>query len=168
MREFFQSIGLDGTLLLSQAVNFLILLAVLRLFAYKPILKMLKERRARIEDGITKAEEADRRLKDINVLKKEKLQEAEQEGLALLQETEEKARHVEAHLLAQAHEKEADIIDKAQKLARVEQEEATKKIEREAAGLIKEAMIKTVELDPKAVDEQLISTALRKVVHKTS
>lgn len=163
MQEFFQSIGLDGKLLLSQAVNFLLLLIILRVFAYKPILKIIKERRERIEEGLTKAEEADRRLSEITTLKKEKLQEAEQEGMALLRETEEKAKDLEAELLERAHKKESEILKKADHLAGVREQEASKKVQDEAGALVKEAIIKTVELDPEQVDEKLITKALSKV-----
>ena len=39
MSQLFSQLGIDWHLLLSQAVNFLILLVILRLVAYKPILK---------------------------------------------------------------------------------------------------------------------------------
>ena len=163
MSEFFQSIGLDWKLLLSQAVNFLILLVVLRVFAYKPILQVLKERRERIEQGIQKAEEADRRLADISVLKKKKLQEAEQENLILLRKTEEKAKIVESELLVVAHKKEADILEKAQHLAKVREKEAAEEVKREAANLVRDAIVKTTELDPSAIDEKLVENALSSV-----
>jgi len=163
VQEFFQSIGLDGKLLLSQAVNFLILLAVLRVFAYKPILRVLKERRERIEEGIEKAQEADRRLADISVLKKKKLQEAEQENLILLRKTEEKAKSVESELLAMAHKKEADILEKARSLAKVREKEAAEEVKREAALLVRDAIVKTTELDPSAIDEKLVENALSSI-----
>ena len=47
MLELAEKLGLDWKLLLSQAVNFLVLLALLRQFAYKPLLKILKERRTK-------------------------------------------------------------------------------------------------------------------------
>ncbi len=66
MQDLVTQLGLDWRLLLSQAANFLILLIVLRLFAYKPLIPMLKERRAKIEDGLAKAKEADHRLSQAN------------------------------------------------------------------------------------------------------
>jgi len=160
--EFFQSIGLDAKLLLSQAVNFLILILLLRVFAYKPILRVLKERRQRIEEGIEKAEEADRRLADISILKKEKLQEAQQEGLVILRKTEDSAKKLEEKLLESAHKKEADILEKAKHLAGVREKEAQDEVMQKAANLVKEAIIKTTQLQPDAIDEKLIKTALSK------
>jgi len=163
VQEFFQSIGLDGKLLLSQAVNFLILLAVLRIFAYKPILRALRERRERIAEGIAKATEADARLASISTLKKEKLQEAEREGLALLRGAEERAKRTEAELLELTHKKETDILERARTRARAEEEAAALEVQRSAVRLVKDAIVKTTELDPHAIDEQLIASAVAKV-----
>ena len=66
MAELAEQLGLDWKLLLSQAVNFLLLLFLLRKFAYLPLLKILKERRARIEEGLAKATEADKRLLEVD------------------------------------------------------------------------------------------------------
>ena len=88
MSELFSQLGIDWRLLLSQAVNFLLLLIVLRIFAYQPILKLLKDRRAKIEDGLTKAKEADTRLGEIAQMTKEKMRAADAEAMALMAKTE--------------------------------------------------------------------------------
>ena len=60
-------IDINATLV-AQMLNFLILVVVLRLVAYKPIVKMLKEREERIAGSIEKADadmaEAEAVLKD--------------------------------------------------------------------------------------------------------
>jgi len=52
------ALGIDLKLLIAQAVNFLILLFLLQRFAYKPIIKMLDERREKIEKGLSDADKA--------------------------------------------------------------------------------------------------------------
>ncbi|OGG44471.1 hypothetical protein A2841_00110 [Candidatus Kaiserbacteria bacterium RIFCSPHIGHO2_01_FULL_48_10] len=47
--ELLGQLGINGTLLLAQAVNFLLLLWILNRFLYKPIVKMLDERKAKAE-----------------------------------------------------------------------------------------------------------------------
>lgn len=64
MSELLTVFGLNWKLLLIQAVNFGLLLAVLSYFLYKPILKILDERKARIAEGVRKSEEAEKRLAD--------------------------------------------------------------------------------------------------------
>ncbi len=62
MDQLFSTFGLDARLLLIQAVNFGVLLAALTYFLYKPLMKTIDERRARIADGVRAAEAADQRL----------------------------------------------------------------------------------------------------------
>ena len=76
MSQLFSQLGIDWHLLLSQAVNFLLLLAILRFVVYKPLLTLLHKRRERIEEGLTKADEADKRLGEVDRIGKEKIREA--------------------------------------------------------------------------------------------
>jgi len=90
-------------------------------------------------------------------------QEAEQESLVILKQTEEKARKTEARMLDDARKKENEMMKNAELLAAAKQEEARKTVEQEAIGLVKSAIAKTVELAPEAVDEALIKKAIREV-----
>src|SRR5947207_2200638 len=51
------ALGVNLPGLVAQAINFLLLLLILRLIAYKPILRMLDERSARIRESMERAEE---------------------------------------------------------------------------------------------------------------
>ncbi len=52
-----EGLGISVPGLLAQFVNFILLLVILRAVAYKPILKMLDERSARIRESMERAEE---------------------------------------------------------------------------------------------------------------
>jgi F-type H+-transporting ATPase subunit b len=160
MAELFQKLGLDWKLLLAQGTNFLVLLGVLYIAAYKPLLKVMKERRERIEEGLTKAEEADRRLTDANEMAKEKMKEAEADAMKVLHETENKAKKLESDLLAEAHKKEASIIENAERVAQSKGEEEAARVRAEAKGLIKAALVKAVGMKPEAIDEAMINEAV--------
>ncbi len=73
MQQLVQQLGIDWRLLLSQAVNFALLLIVLRLYVYKPLLKIMHDRKLRIEEGLTKADEADRRLAETEEMRRQKM-----------------------------------------------------------------------------------------------
>ncbi len=64
MDQLFAAFGIDWRLLLIQAVNFGLLLAVLSYFLYKPVLKMIDERREKIAESVRTAEAAQRRLEE--------------------------------------------------------------------------------------------------------
>lgn len=163
MTELFTQLGIDWRLLLSQAVNFLLLVVILRAFAYRPLLKLLRERRTKIEEGIRKAEEADLRLADANLLAKDKLKQAEKESLEILRQTEKQAKRLEAELLQKAKEKEAAEIKNAELIIQAKMEEAKQAIYKEAAEIVKRAIIKTVELEPEKIDDALVEKAIKSV-----
>ena len=48
-------LGIDWRLFIAQLVNFLILFAVLRIFAWKPLVTALEDRRKRVKKGIDNA-----------------------------------------------------------------------------------------------------------------
>jgi len=56
MSELFSAFGVNWKLLLIQAVNFGLLLAALTYFLYKPILKIIDERREKVAEGVRTAE----------------------------------------------------------------------------------------------------------------
>lgn len=163
MAELFQQLGIDWRLLLSQAVNFLLLFIVLRAFAYKPIMKILKDRRMKIEEGMTKAKEADLRLHQANESAKHIMKETEGQALNLLKETEERSKTLEADLLKKAQEKEQALFENAEKIIQAKAAAAKREMHEDAARLVKEAIARTVELDPKAVDEALVAKAVKEL-----
>ena len=159
MESLIGNLGLNWKLLLSQAVNFLILLVVLRLTVYRPLLELMRKRRERIEEGLQKADEADKRLHEVTQLQKEKIKEAEEKGLALITAAQERAKEKEHELLAQVAKKQEEILARAKEQAAAEQEAAYKKAEGRAVELVKEVLIKVVSVSPSAVDDALVQKA---------
>lgn len=165
MSELLSQLGIDWRLLLSQAVNFLLLLVVLRIFAYGPLVRLLKERRKKIEEGVAKSEEAERRLHEANSLKALKLKEAESSAVQLLKNAEGEARRAEAKLMEEAKKKEAELLKEAERAAAAKSAEGEAKVRKEAAELVKRALAKTVELRPQEIDAALIEKAVAEAAH---
>ena len=76
-------IDLNGTLLF-QFVNFFILVAILAKFAYKPILKVLEDRRNKIATDISSAEEARATAEKLKADYEAQLQQAHTEAQAIV------------------------------------------------------------------------------------
>lgn len=105
-------VELNATLI-AQIINFLILVAILTKVAYKPLMKALADRQARIADSLSTAE-------------------AERAAAAEL-----KREYQEQ--LAQARNQAQEIVDKATKLAEQTKDEIVKEARAEHARLLKEA-----------------------------
>ena len=160
MQQLLDQLGINWSLLLSQAVNFVLLLIVLRIFVYKPLLKLLHDRRDKIEGGLLKADEAERRLREVDLIGKEKIKHAENEAVGILKKTELDAKTLEEKLLAEAKRKEDDAVKGTAVRLRSQEEESRRAMEKEAAALVRLAITRTVELSPEKIDDALIAKAV--------
>lgn len=156
-------LGINWKLFLSQAVNFFILLGVLWAFVYRPLIKIIKERNEKIKTGLQKAEQADIRLKEIDIIGKGKIKEAEQKGIGIIKATEDKAKVMATELQKKNEEKQLEAQKQAQEQLKKQLEENKKVVLAQAAELVKRTIIKTVELKPDAVDEALIKKAVKEI-----
>ena len=163
MNALFEQLGINWKLFLSQSVNFFILLIVLRAFVYKPLLIVIKKRNDKIKEGLVKAEEADIRLKEVDNIAKDKLQQADQDSIIIIKKTEEKAKILDKEIQEKAEQKQKEINELLKQSFAKQQEEAKEKILSEAGELIKRTIIKTVELKPDAIDDALIKKAVTEV-----
>ena len=110
--------------ILSQALSFLILFAVLKRFAWRPLLAMLDQRRAQIETGLRQvAQSKDElarlqqdyaaRLATIDEEARAKIQQAVLEGKRIAIEVQEQAREQAQAILAKSKETVQQELDKA-------------------------------------------------------
>jgi len=121
---------------------------------------LLEERRARIQEGLAKADEADRRLSEVTEIAKGKLHHAENEILALLKQAEKKSKEYEAKLLAKVREKEEIALKEVEQLIHAKEHDAEVQFEKERVALIKTAIEKVISMAPETFDTALINQAL--------
>lgn len=84
--EILNQFGVKPLLLAAQVVNFLILLFILKRFLYKPILKVLEQRKKRIEEGLKNAEEIEKKLLAIGEKEAESIIRSAKESEKLIKE----------------------------------------------------------------------------------
>lgn len=164
MEDLVTKLGLDWKLLLAQMINFLILVWVLRRFAYRPIVKLLDERRRKIERGLEDAKQSaiertvlaqdrERTLHEAQVAAAEVGQQAQRDAEAFRTRARDEAK-AEAQAIVAAAEREAKRMQ-----ARVVEEAQAELGELVALGVEKVVRAKV----DAAADRQLIAAALRDV-----
>ena len=116
MRE----LGLDAGLLVSQAVNFGLLLALLYILLYKPVMAKLEERARRIKKGMADAERAEQLRAEAEVGYKEEMELARRDAHELIERATRAARQQREEILAQAKQEAHRIVVRAQEQARHE------------------------------------------------
>lgn len=94
--------GLSGSLFTAQLINFMIVMLVLWKFAYKPLLKLMKDRTEKIEQGLKHADEMEQRINELENDKKNVMAVARSEAKALVAEATELAEKKRAETVATA------------------------------------------------------------------
>jgi F-type H+-transporting ATPase subunit b len=157
--DLFAQLGIDWRLLLAQGVNFFVLLAVLTAFVYRPLLKLLDERRRRIEFGLRGAEEAEHKLAEIEATRTKRLADADQKAALLIGSAEEEAIARGRELVSLAKIKAEAALAEAAKVAEHRSAEELERVRNSAGDLIREAIAKAVEVAPDAIDARLVARA---------
>lgn len=161
MSELIHNFGIDWKLLVAQAINFFILLVILKKFAYGPILQMLKKRRDDIEKGIRMKKEAEEKLRLIGEERQKAMEEARKETLAILAKAEEAAKKRKEELLKEANRKVEGVVADARRMIAEEKAKMGEGFYKDAVGLIRMGIEKTLKrMTPEERDEKLIQEAL--------
>ena len=159
MTELFSQLGINGKLLLAQAVNFGVVLIVLTFVVYRPLVRVIEDRRRKIELGLHSAEIAEERLGQIEKEKVEKLAEADRIALRIVGDAEKRGAERTVAIVREAEQKSEETLKSALRVAENRKVEELDRLTREANTIMKEAIIKAVEADPAKVDEKLIKRA---------
>lgn len=135
MEQIITVFGVNWKLLLIQGVNFGLLLAILYKFLYKPVLRMVDIRKAKIENAIRDAEKGEALLGQAEAERARIIREATAKGDELLLAAKKHAETSEIMIMKDAHRKAVHLLNEAERNARREHEEMLKKAEREVARM---------------------------------
>lgn len=144
MGELVGKLGLDWRLLLAQAVNFGILVGVLTWAVYRPLLKVMHERRAKIERGLADAEAARRKIQEFEVWKQEQLAAFRQRAEAILAEAVQLAEQAKKAAAERASDQAAKIVQQAKTAIAAEREQMVAELKNQLAELVALAAGKVV------------------------
>jgi len=134
MEEIISVFGINWKLLIIQGVNFGLLLVLLWYVLYRPVLSMINDRQAKIEEGVQNAQKAEERLSIIESEKEHIIQDANVKAETLVQEGKIRAGEKESELVKEAQEKSERIVKDAEmrseELARKAEEESRAEVAR--------------------------------------
>lgn len=117
MSELIHKLGVDWKLLLAQAVNFFILVFLLKKFLYQPIIELLAKRRKAIEESQANVEHIAKELAAIESRKTAEIEKAKKEADAIVQEAKKLALGRQAEMLKEAEVKVEKMLLEAKRRA---------------------------------------------------
>lgn len=133
-----EALGIDFKLILAQIFNFVVLLVILKKFLYKPLLKMLDERKKKIEEGLLNAEKIKKELEEIEKRKQKILADSQKEAVALFLEQKKLAQKEKEAMIEEARIKAGEEIKKGLVLAKEEMAKARLELKKEALVIAQE------------------------------
>jgi F-type H+-transporting ATPase subunit b len=130
-----EALGINLGYLISQIVNFTLLAVLLYFVAYKPILRMLDERSARIKQGLEDAEQASRRAAEMEQEFEQRLAEARKEGQEIVAQATQMSEKARQEILETAREEARAQVEKAKEEISRERELAMSELRQQVADL---------------------------------
>jgi F-type H+-transporting ATPase subunit b len=154
MGEVFGKLGINGTLLISQIVNFVILLVLLRAFLYRPILNMLEQRKERIAQSMRDAERVSAAAREAEQEKARILDAARREVQEVRAQATRDAEKIAQEIRSRAEQEATEIRMKAQTDAQAQAEAILANANKQIAELAIAATEKLLGRELARQDEQ--------------
>jgi F-type H+-transporting ATPase subunit b len=128
--------GVDWPHFIAQLVLFLIVYFVLNKFAFGPLLKILDERRKRIEEGQINAEKIKKQLAEAELRYQEILRKANDDAQVLLEESRKNNEAFAQQQMEKAAKDSASIVERARHEITSERNSMVDEVKREMVSLI--------------------------------
>lgn len=145
----------------AQILNFLILLFILAKFAYKPLMKVLDERRARVANDLETAEKTRVEVEALKEQYSKQLAEARTEATAIIDKANKAGQKVHDDYVAQAQAEKDQMMAAAKQNIANEKDQAMTDVRAQVIAL-------ATEIAGKVVDQKLNSAADQELVAKTA
>jgi len=152
-------IGINLPVLIAQTVNFVVLLIILRLVLYKPVLRMLDERRERIREGLSAAERGREQAEQANREAQAQIDAARREGQQIVAQAQQVALRLQEDARQQAQRQGEAMLERARSEIQLERDAAIAELRREFADL-------TIAAAEKVIGQSLDRAAHRRLIEQ--
>jgi len=160
-----EGIGINLPLLVAFVVNFLILFGLLGFVLYKPVLKMLDERQAKIKESIEQAEQIKEQAARSEEEIKAHLDTARKEGQALIAQAAQMGEKLREEARGNAQKEAEILIAKAQTEIQQERDKAIDELRREFSDI---AILAAEKVISETLDKQKHSKVIDEVLQQST
>ncbi|MGH2608867.1 MAG: F0F1 ATP synthase subunit B [Tepidiformaceae bacterium] len=160
MGQAVEALGLNLPQLIAQIVNFFVLLVILRLTLYKPILRMLDERKQKIAEGLNAAEIARAEAAQAQTNIQQQLDEARKEGQDMVANAQQIAARIQADAREQSGRDREAALERATAEIQLERDRAIADLRGEFADI-------TVKAAERVIRQSLDAPAHQRIIDET-
>ncbi len=130
-----EGIGINLPLLIAFVINFVILFGLLTLVLYKPVLKVLDERQAKIKESMEQAEQIKEQTARSEEQIKALLEKSRQEGQAVIAQATQIGERLKEEAKESARQEAETLISKAQAEIQQERDKTMDELRKEFANI---------------------------------
>ena len=156
----FADIGINLPLMVAFIINFVILFALLGIFLYKPVMKMIDDRSNRIKEGMERAEATKEEYERARIEVQEQISQAREEGQTIVGQASQIGDRLKEEARQEARKEAQDIIGRT----RVELEEERDKV---IDNLRREFVDISIKAAEKVINETLDEKIHRRLIEET-
>ncbi len=162
--SFITTLGLNWKLFVAQLINFSVIAFVLWKWAWKPLVKLMDERSAKIEKSLDDAKRIDEELKKTHEKREQILLESKREAKSILEIATKNADALRAEMTAKARSETEKIVADAKLAIAQEKEKMLTEVKAHVADLVIMASEKVLQekIDSKK-DKELVEMTIREL-----
>lgn len=154
-----EKLGVEPVQLLTQVLNFVIMVVLLTKLLYQPIIQKLEERRKKIEEGLAYTEKMKKDLEELDKKRQEVIDQAKEEARRIIEEGKKSGKNVEKAIIEKAHQEAAAILEKGEAELALARQQMERQLKEQTVD-IAEGMVK------KLLGEILTSEDQQKIIDK--
>ena len=156
----FASLGINLPLLVVFIINFIILFVLLRIFLYKPVLKMLDERSKRTKEGMELAEATKKEYEQAKSEIQKQIEKGRQEAQAIIAQTIQVGERLKEESRQEATKQAQVIVDRTRAELEAERDKIVENLRREFVDI-------SISAAEKVIKETLDKEKHRKLIEET-
>ncbi len=156
----FASLGINLPLLVVFIINFILLFVLLRIFLYKPVLKMLDERAKRTKEGMELAEATKKEYEQARVEVQKQIEKGRQEAQAIIAQTMQVGERLKEESRQEATKQAQVIVDRTRAELEAERDKIVEDLRREFVNI-------SISAAEKVIKETLDKEKHRKLIEET-
>jgi F-type H+-transporting ATPase subunit b len=156
----FASLGVNLPLLVVFVINFIVLFVLLRLFLYKPVMKMLDERAKRTKDAMELAEATKKEFEQAKVEVQKQIEKGRQEAQAILTQAMQVGERLKEESRQEATKQAQAIVDRTRSELEAERDKIVGDLRREFVDI-------SIAAAEKVIKETLDREKHRKLIEET-
>ena len=156
----FASLGINLPLLVAFIVNFIVLFFLLRLFLFKPVLKMLDERAKKAKEGMEHAEATKKEYEQARVEVQKQIDKGRQEAQAIIAQALQTGERLKEESRQEATKQAQLIVDRTRAELEVERDKIVENLRKEFVDI-------SISAAEKVIKETLDKEKHRKLIEET-